>query len=114
MKTKVKDPARRAHDRRYRAKKPWVPHICWAARRCTSSDPRWKSHHGMPCEITAAEAEELWKRDGADKMTRPSLDRIDPTKGYTKDNCRFMEWMENVRRPHEGQGQHDGPAPEFT
>lgn len=68
----------------------------------------------MPCEITAAEAEELWKRDGADKMTRPSLDRIDPTKGYTKDNCRFMEWMENVRRPHEGQGQHDGPAPEFT
>jgi hypothetical protein len=47
-------------------------------------------------------------------MVRPSLDRIDPKKGYTKENCRFIEWMENVRLPHEGKGQTEEPAPEFN
>lgn len=111
-KKKVKDLKRREYDRRYREKKPWVPHICWAKRRCT--DPRWKSHHGKEHTLTAEQGEYLWLRDGASEMEKPSLDRIDTSKGYTLDNCRFMEWLENVRLPHGGQGSTDGPAPEFT
>ena len=98
----------------YHDRKPWVRHVSWARRRCSSDDPRWKCHRGLDAPITASEAEELWRREGAGQMKRPSLDRIDTTKGYTKDNCRFMEWMENVRRPHEAKGQPEDSAPEFT
>lgn len=103
-----------ARKRAYHERKPWVRHICWAKRRTTSTDPRWKSHHGKEHTLTAEEAEYLWRRDGAGEMVKPSLDRIDTSRGYTVDNCRFIEWMENVRLPHGGQGQSDGPAPEFT
>lgn len=55
----------------------------------------------MECPLTSVEAETFWKRDGADRMSRPSLDRIDtgPRKHYTFENCRFIEWDANVRRP---------------
>lgn len=112
MARKKKESKRRKHDLAYRARKPWVEHICWAKRRVTSDDPRWKSHHGVPHTLTVDEGEELWLRDDAANMKRPSLDRIDPKKGYTKDNCRFMEWLENVRLPHEGKPKD--PDPEFT
>lgn len=97
----------------YHARKPWVRYICWAKRRTTSTDPRWKSHHGKEHTLTASQAEILWKRDGADKMARPSLDRKKATEGYTFENCQFMEWMENVRLPHRAKDQPEGPAPEF-
>lgn len=54
---------------------------------------------GIRAPITAAEAEKLWFRDGADRMVRPSLDRVDPSGHYSFENSRFMEWMDNVRRP---------------
>ena len=40
----------------------------------------------------------LWNRDGADKLRRPSLDRIDTGGHYTLTNCRYIELSENVRR----------------
>ncbi len=93
----------------YHARKPWIRHVCWARRRCGSYDPRWKPHYmdqGVKMLLTGEQAELLWHRDGAAKMKRPSLDRIETgkpgelRKHYELDNCRFMEFLENVGRPH--------------
>ena len=35
---------------------------------------------------------------GLSHPARPSLDRIDPTKGYTKDNVRITSWLINMVR----------------
>lgn len=40
----------------------------------------------------------LWFRDRAYLMKRPSIDRIDANKDYTKDNCRYMELSQNISR----------------
>lgn len=36
-----------------------------------------------------------WVESGYDKWRKPSLDRINPYKGYTIDNMRLMTWREN-------------------
>ena len=40
----------------------------------------------------------LWKRDNADQMQQPSIDRIDSDGPYALENCRFLEFAENRRR----------------
>jgi len=124
--TSKKDHARK---RRYHARKPWVRHVCWANRRCTSDDPRWRAHYldrGITCDVTAAQAEFMWHRDGAAKMVRPSLDREKSELNYTLSNCRFMEFDVNSRRAWDpkvdadearaavASGAEEFPAPEFT
>ena len=59
---------KRSKQQAYHLRKPWVKHVCWARRRCSSSDPRWAPHYlerGISCNLTAAEAEMLWVRDNA-------------------------------------------------
>ncbi len=45
----------------------------------------------------------LYYRDGADKMKKPSIDRIDNNGDYTYENCRFIEMAENSRKAHKGK-----------
>lgn len=47
--------------------------------------------------ITKEEVKYLWDRDKADKLKAPSIDRIDSSKGYLFENCRFIERSENSR-----------------
>lgn len=45
------------------------------------------------CELTGAAFE--YPSDGKTSPFSPSLDRIDGSKGYTQDNCRFILWAVN-------------------
>ncbi len=47
---------------------------------------------GIKNYLTEEEIKELWFRDKAYDMDKPSIDREDHTKDYTFDNCRFIEW----------------------
>lgn len=73
------------HNRKY----PWRKHLRYAKARS-----RLK---GWCCEITNEEIKEIWDRDKAHLLERPSIDRIDNDKHYTLDNIRFIEVTENAR-----------------
>jgi len=47
--------------------------------------------------LTMDEVNQLWFRDGADKMKRPSIDRKDNDGNYTFKNCRFIELSRNSK-----------------
>ena len=77
--------------------KPWV--------RCqkrvldkVSAGRRGGSYRGITSDLTIAQLKMMWDRDGASKMKRPSIDRLDGAGHYTVDNCRFIELNENQRR----------------
>lgn len=56
----------------------------------------WKyGGRGIECLLTLNQVQFLWKRDNADSLTKPSLDRRDPDSNYTLENCRFIEHREN-------------------
>ena len=56
---------------------------------------------GIQCRITLEQVREIWKRDKAWELARPSLDRIDPNANYCMENCRFIENVENSRRANQ-------------
>ena len=41
---------------------------------------------------------EKWMESGFDKYFKPSIDRINPDGGYTKDNIQMVTWGENRRK----------------
>lgn len=102
----------------YKKRRPWVRFVEWARRRCNDMDPKGPNYwtyaaKGIVCKLKAVDLELAWERDGAVLMKRPSLDRIDPDKSYTKDNIRFVEWYFNIRSPH-SRVVADEVTPEFT
>lgn len=92
----------------WRKRNPWARHVEYARRRCTDPDNKdWKHYgaKGIKVTLTAKEAGVLWARDNAAALREPSLDRIDPAKDYTFDNCRFIEKKLNERLPHDAELQ---------
>ncbi len=89
---------------RYKLSHPWVRLVEWARRRCNDTGSRWYPYYGargITCDLVAADLAEIWKRDCADKLKRPSLDRIDSTGNYTKSNVRIIEFNDNSRLSHD-------------
>lgn len=80
----------------------WVKRIPWV-RTYRSIVSRCHSHkfyidRNIKCKIRPVELKELWFRDEAFKMKKPTIDRIDNKGDYIKDNCRYIELSENLER----------------
>lgn len=77
---KAKQPV---YQKAYLLSHPW-------ARNWTFSKGRAK-RKGWEHTLTVDDFRVLWERDKAHLLKAPSIDRIDPTKGYIPGNCRFIE-----------------------
>lgn len=85
----------------WRGRNPWARFVEWARRRVRCTDPhKWFPYYGakgIEVKLTAKDLEKIWKRDKANKLKRPSLDRIDPAGHYEPKNVRFIEFDLNSR-----------------
>jgi len=77
---------------------PWVLTYCRIKTRCLYDVNHGYYKRKISCDITGKEVKLLWFRDKAWLLNKPSIDRIDSTKGYSYDNCRFIELSVNLRR----------------
>ena len=78
--------------------KPWVGRYRDAVRRCTDSmfDKFYLyGGKGIEVEMTMDDLKDIWFRDHAETMIKPSLARYDHDDNYTVDNCRFIEQSEH-------------------
>jgi len=90
----------REKSKKYFNSRPWVKSYYNARRRC--SDKKTHNYHryggrGIKFLMNKEDVKMLWFRDKATKMSKPSLDRINNDEDYTSDNCRFIEFSDNLR-----------------
>lgn len=78
---------------------PWKKSLYNARQRCNNSknpDYKYYGGKGIKCFLSMFEIREIWIRDKANELNRPSLDRKDSNKDYTYCNCRFIELKDNA------------------
>lgn len=86
-------------DDKYILEKPWYVNYVSAKQRCNyKKHTSYKNYgaKGILMLLTLDDVENLWHRDNAGAMERPSLDRINRLGNYEIDNCRFIEHRKNV------------------
>lgn len=82
-------------------KYPWKRTFFDSRTRCNNpKNPYYKNYGGRNIKhlITMKELKELWFRDKAYLMDKPSIDREDNDGHYIFDNCRYIELIDNVAR----------------
>ena len=77
---------------------PWIRTYYYIRQRCNNPKRRGYGAKGIKCLITKEELEELWVTCEADRMDRPTIDRINNNKHYTFENCRYVELKLNAGR----------------
>jgi len=78
---------------------PWRYTLTEIKSRCNNPNNtiyKYYGGKGIKCQIMAIELEELWFRDKAYMMKKPSIDRIDNDGNYELRNCRYIELSKNV------------------
>lgn len=85
----------------YYKKYPWKKTLVVIKQRCNNpNNERYYCYgeKGIKCKITVEELKELWFRDKAYDMEKPSIDRKNSDKDYTFSNCRYIELGENTSK----------------
>ena len=83
---------------------PWKMHYTLAKARC--NNPRNASYKyygakGISFLLTKEEIKQIWIRDNAQCMLKPTIDRKNSKENYEVHNCRFIEQKENSGRSGE-------------
>ena len=103
-----KNPAKKkAMDKAQRLKFPWKKHYDHAKQRCTNPNNDGYSSYGakgIKFLLTLAEVKGLYIRDNASNMIQASIDRKNTYGNYEFNNCRFIEFEENNKRPKRSGG----------
>ena len=79
-------------------KNPWMQaHRAAKARCCQIKNNRYKWYGALGIEfhLKPSETKELWVRDKAHLLNKPSIDRKNNKGHYTFENCQFIEMVEN-------------------
>ena len=80
----------------YRAN-PWKKKLETIKSRCyCKSSPYYKKK--LNVSLTENDIKNLWFRDKAWLLEYPSIDRIDDSKGYFFNNCRYIELVKNIQK----------------
>lgn len=80
---------------------PWKRYFIGIKQRCNNSTNtayKYYGGRGIKCLITEEELKELWFRDKAYNLKRPSIDRENNSGHYEFSNCRFIELVENIAK----------------
>ncbi len=86
---------------KYLKEHPWARRYFSARARCNNpkhAGYKYYGGKGVKCLMTLEQFKELWIKDKADLMKRPSIDRIDSDGNYCIENCHFIELSENSRK----------------
>ena len=76
---------------------PSLRHWAWAQNR-TCYDKNSSYYQIVSFSITPEYTKEIWDRDNAVDLLRPSIDRIDDSKGYEYGNIQFVELSYNLHK----------------
>ena len=85
----------------YYKKYPWIRTFNAIKDRCNRITHKSYMYYGgkdIKVLITAEELKELWFRDKAYLMKKPTIDRKDSDGHYIFDNCEYIEHSENSRK----------------
>ena len=80
--------------KKYLNKNPWMKSLIYIRARCNNPNKQWYELYGgrgIKCAITGKELKELWFRDKAYEMKKPSIDRINTNGNYSLENCQYLE-----------------------
>jgi len=89
------------YNRKRSAENPWEKHYYNARQRCANPNDkkfRWYGGRGIRFLLSMYEVKNLFERDDAWSLKKPSIDRIYNNGDYVFGNCRFIEMAENVGR----------------
>jgi hypothetical protein len=98
--SKTKD-KRRAYISKLNFSIPWRSSYFNAKNRCNNKNGQnYKTYGGRGIKflINIEEVGEIWVRDRAYEMERPTIDRINNDGNYEFSNCRFIEQSENATK----------------
>ena len=79
--------------------KPWASRLRDIKQRCLNKkNASYKNYggRGIKLNITKEQIKEIWFRDKAYLMKKPSIDRINNDGDYEYSNCQFIELKENT------------------
>ncbi len=100
-----------ARDKIYLKNNPWLVSYYALRARCNNKNCnayKYYGKKGIKVLITKEQIKELWFRDKAYNMKRPSIDRRNNKNNYTFNNCRFIEVkLNNTQDKGMKIGQYD-------